>query len=122
MRKYKNERRHNMAKDYYSTLGVSKGATKEEIKKAYKKLAMQYHPDRAPDDKKQSYEEKFKEISEAAAVLSDDKKRQQYDQFGDSGFTGGEQGYDFSDVMSQFRGGGFGHFDDIFDQIFGGGR
>lgn len=111
-----------MTKDYYSILGVEKGATKEEIKKAYKKLAMQYHPDRAPEGKKKESEEKFKEISEAAAVLGDEKKRQQYDQFGSSGFSGGEQAYDFSDVMSQFRSGGFGHFDDLFEQLFGGGR
>lgn len=109
-------------KDYYATLGVSKGATKEEIKKAYKKLALQYHPDRAPDDKKKECEEKFKEISEAAAVLGDDKKRQQYDQFGSEAFSGGQgfQGYDFSDIFSQFRSGAFGNFDDLFDQIFGG--
>ncbi|HLC97934.1 MAG TPA: molecular chaperone DnaJ [Candidatus Nanoarchaeia archaeon] len=110
-----------MSKDYYKILGVSKGAMKEEVKKAYKKLALQYHPDRAPEEKKKEYEEKFKEISEAAAVLSDDKKRQQYDQLGSEAFSGGQgfQGYDFSDVMSQFRSGMFGNFDDIFDQLFG---
>ena len=111
-------------KDYYKTLGVDKGASKEDIKKAYKKLAMKYHPDRAPEDKKKEYEEKFKEISEAASVLGDDKKRQQYDQFGSSAFSGGGgagfEGFDFSDVMSQFRSGSFGNFDDIFDQLFGG--
>lgn len=114
-------------KDYYQILGVSKNATKEEIKKAYKKLAMQYHPDRAPDEKKKEYEEKFKEMSEAAAVLSDEKKRQQYDQFGSESFSGtaggaGFEGFDFSDIMSQFRSGTFGDFDDIFDHIFGGGQ
>ncbi len=112
-------------KDYYKTLGVEKSAAKEEIKKAYKKLAMKYHPDRAPDEKKKEYEEKFKEISEAAAVLGDDKKRQQYDQFGSSAFQGssgaGFEGFDFSDIMSQFRSGAFGDFDDIFEQIFSGG-
>lgn len=113
-------------KDYYKLLGIEKNATKEQIKKAYKKLAMKYHPDRAPEDKKQEYEEKFKEISEAAAVLGDEKKRQQYDQFGSSAFQSGPggsgfQGFDFSDIMSQFRSGMFGDFDNIFDQLFGGG-
>lgn len=112
-------------KDYYKTLGVSKSATKEEIKKAYKKLAMQFHPDRAPEEKKKEYEEKFKEINEAASVLGDDKKRQQYDQYGSSAFSGsaGFEGFDFSDIMSQFRSGAFGGggFDDLFEQIFSGG-
>jgi molecular chaperone DnaJ len=114
-------------KDFYKLLGVEKSATKEEIKKAYKKLAMKYHPDRAPDDKKKEYEEKFKEINEAASILADDKKRQQYDQFGSSAFENGGnggsgfQGYDYSDIMSQFRSGAFGDFDDIFDHVFGGG-
>ncbi|MBI4983120.1 molecular chaperone DnaJ [Candidatus Woesearchaeota archaeon] len=111
-------------KNYYKILGVEKEANKEVIKKAYKKLALKYHPDRAPEDKKKEYEEKFKEINEAASILADDKKRQQYDQFGSSAFSGGAggfQGYDFSDIMSQFRSGMFGDFDDIFDQIFGGG-
>ncbi len=115
-----------MTKDYYQILGVSKNATKEEIKKAFKKLALQYHPDRAPDDKKSEYEEKFKEINEAVSVLGDDKKRQQYDQFGDAAFSGGgagfQQGFDYSDIMSQFRSGMFGDFDDIFDHLFGGGK
>lgn len=116
-----------MAKDYYQTLGVQKNATKEEIKKAFKKLAMQYHPDRAPEDKKKEHEEKFKEINEAVSVLGDEKKRQQYDQFGSAAFSGAsgtgagfQQGFDYSDVMSQFRSGMFGDFDDIFDQLFGG--
>ncbi|MAG73818.1 molecular chaperone DnaJ [archaeon] len=109
--------------DYYELLGVKKGATKAEIKKAYKKLAMKYHPDRAPEEKKKEYEEKFKEINSAAAVLGDEKKRAQYDQFGSAAFEGGAggsgfQGYDFSDIMSQFGGGGFG---DVFDSLFGGG-
>ncbi|MBT6774475.1 DnaJ domain-containing protein, partial [Candidatus Woesearchaeota archaeon] len=59
-------------KDYYKLLGVEKGATKEEIKKAFKKLALKYHPDRAPEDKKVEYEEKFKEINEAVSILGDD--------------------------------------------------
>ncbi|MBI4152343.1 molecular chaperone DnaJ [Candidatus Woesearchaeota archaeon] len=112
-------------KEYYELLGVGRNATKEEIKKAYKKLAMLYHPDRAPEDKKKEYEEKFKEINEAASVLGDDKKRQQYDQFGHSSANGaggpGFSGFDYSDVMSQFRSGMFGDFDDIFDHLFGGG-
>ncbi|MDP3989593.1 MAG: molecular chaperone DnaJ [archaeon] len=112
-----------MSKNYYELLGVDKKSTKEEIKKAYKKLAMKYHPDRAPTDKKAEYEEKFKEINEAASVLGDEKKRQQYDQFGSAGPQSGgfQQGYDFSDIMSQFRSGSFGDFGDVFDQIFGGG-
>lgn len=113
-------------KDYYKLLGVAKDSTKEEIKKSYKKLAMKYHPDRAPEDKKKEYEEKFKEINEAASILADDKKRQQYDQFGSPSFQNGsgagyQQGYDFSDIMSQFRSGMFGDFDDIFEHVFGGG-
>src|SRR3989344_3663087 len=113
-------------KNYYATLGVNKSATKEEIKKAFKKLAMKYHPDRAPEDKKKEYEGKFKEINEAVSILGDDQKRQQYDQFGSAAFSGGGsastsgfEGYDFSDVMSQFRSGSFGNFDDIFEGIFG---
>ncbi|MBI4980762.1 molecular chaperone DnaJ [Candidatus Woesearchaeota archaeon] len=110
-------------KDYYRILGVEKGAARDEVKKAYKKLAMKYHPDRAPEDKKKEYEEKFKEINEAASVLADNKKRQQYDQFGSSAFSGaggagGFQGYDYSDIMSQFRSGTFGDFDDLFEHIF----
>ncbi|MBT4651093.1 molecular chaperone DnaJ [Candidatus Woesearchaeota archaeon] len=113
-------------KDYYQILGVEKSATKEEIKKAFKKLALKYHPDRAPEEKKKEYEEKFKEFNEAVSVLGDEKKRQQYDQFGSESFQGGmggagHQGFDFSDVMSQFRSGAFGNFDDVFDQLFGGG-
>lgn len=110
-------------KDYYQTLGISRNATKEEIKKAFKKLAMKYHPDRVPEDKKKEYEEKFKEINEAVSVLGDEKKRQQYDQFGSAGFAGGGagfEGFDYSDIMSQFRSGMFGDFDDIFDHLFGG--
>mgnify|MGYP001616882331 FL=1 len=117
-------------KDYYQILGVSKNASKEEIKKAFKKLAMQYHPDRAPEEKKKEHEEKFKEINEAVSVLGDDKKRQQYDQFGSAAFSGGagaggagfQQGFDYSDIMSQFRSGMFGDFDDIFDHLFSGSR
>jgi molecular chaperone DnaJ len=107
-------------RDYYEVLGVSKNASKDEIKDAYRKLAMQYHPDRnkAPDA-----EERFKEISEAYAALSDDEKRQQYDTLGHPGF---DQRYTPEDIFrgadfdSVFRDMGFG-FGDIFRYIFGGG-
>jgi len=107
-------------RDYYEVLGVSKNASKDEIKDAYRKLAMQYHPDRnkAPDA-----EEKFKEISEAYAVLSDDEKRQQYDLLGHAGF---DQRYTAEDIFrgadfeSIFRDIGFG-FGDLFRTFFGGG-
>jgi curved DNA-binding protein len=108
-----------MAKDYYAVLGVDKTATAQEIKKAYRKLAVQYHPDKNPGDKQA--EERFKEISEAYAVLSDSEKKQQYDQFGDSGF---HQRYSQEDI---FRGADFGDIfrefgmgDDLFSQLFGG--
>jgi molecular chaperone DnaJ len=106
-----------MSKDYYDILGVNKNASKEEIKKAYKKLAKKYHPDIS---KEEDTETKFKEINEAAAVLGDEKKRAQYDQYGAEGvkYSNNMGGFDFSDFM---RGGGF-DFDDIFDSFFGGGR
>jgi molecular chaperone DnaJ len=106
-----------MNKDYYEILGVDKNASKEDIKKAYKKLAKQYHPDLNKD--KPNAADKFKEINEAAAVLGDDKKREHYDRFGSAGegFSGYEGGFDFSDFdMSN----GF-DFGDIFDAVFGGG-
>lgn len=109
-----------MAKDYYKILGVGKDASKEDIKKAYKRLAKKYHPDLNKED---SSSEKFKEINEAAAVLGDDQKRQQYDQFGTAdfaGFQGGAGGFDFSDFMRGTEGFGF-DFDSIFDSFFGGG-
>ncbi|MBI2658559.1 molecular chaperone DnaJ [Candidatus Woesearchaeota archaeon] len=105
-------------KDYYKMLGVGKNATKDEIKAAYKKLAKQYHPD---VNKSHDAAEKFKEINEAAAVLGDDSKRSQYDQFGTAGqqFQSGFSGFDFSDFMSDI--GGFGmDFDSIFENFFGG--
>jgi len=97
-----------MAKrDYYDILGINKSASKDEIKKAYKKLALKYHPDR---NSGKDAEEKFKEISEAYAVLSDDSKRQQYDTFGHAGF---DQRYTQEDI---FRGA---DFNDIFEDLFG---
>jgi len=83
--------------DYYKLLGVSKNASEDEIKKAYRKLAMKYHPDHARDDK--SAEEKFKKISEAYAVLSDKEKRKQYDEFGSTGF---HQKYSQEDIFRDF--------------------
>ena len=109
------------AKDYYKTLGVSKTASQEEIKKAFKKLAVKYHPDKNPGDKKA--EEHFKDVNEAYAVLSDEKKRRQYDQFGDSGFHqrySQEDIFRGSDINDIFREMGFNG--DIFGTIFGGGR
>ncbi|MEA3248549.1 MAG: molecular chaperone DnaJ [Nanoarchaeota archaeon] len=110
-------------KDYYEILGVDKGADNNAIKKAYKKLALKYHPDRAPEDKKKKYEEQFKEISEAYTILSDDKKRKQYDSFGHDAFNQGSGGSGFGD----FGGfGGFGGdnisdiFKDLFESQFGG--
>lgn len=107
-------------RDYYDILGVSKNASADEIKKAYRKVAMQYHPDRNPNDK--SAEEKFKEAAEAYEVLSDQDKRAQYDRFGHAGVSGGArggqgQGMNMDDIFSQF-GDIFG--DDIFGSFFGG--
>ncbi|MFH1672013.1 MAG: DnaJ C-terminal domain-containing protein [Pseudomonadota bacterium] len=99
-----------MATDYYKTLGVNKNATNAEIKKAYRKLAMKYHPDHNKEDKEA--ERKFKEISEAYAVLSDKEKRQQYDTFGASGFSRRYsredifKDFNFSDVLKEFGVGG----------------
>ena len=99
-----------MAKrDYYEVLGVQKGATAEEIKKAYRKLAVKYHPDKNPGNKEA--EEKFKEAAEAYSVLSDADKKARYDQFGHAGVEGA--GPDFS--------GGFGNLNDILNDLFGGG-
>ena len=105
-------------RDYYEVLGVEKNATKDQIKSAYRKLAMQYHPDR---NKETGAEDKFKEISEAYAVLSDDQKRIQYDHLGHAGF---DQQYSHEDIFrgadfdSIFRDMGFG---DLFRTFFGGG-
>lgn len=106
-------------RDYYEILGVAKGAPADEIKKAYRKVAMQYHPDRNPGDK--AAEEKFKEAAEAYEVLSDSDKRAQYDRFGHAGLSGNGRGYgsgNMEDIFSQF-GDIFG--DDIFGSFFGGG-
>ena len=109
-----------MAKrDFYEILGVSKNSSVEEIKKAYRKVAMQFHPDRNPGDK--SSEEKFKEAAEAYEILSDEDKRAQYDRFGHNAFgpgRGGGQGMNTEDIFSQF-GDIFG--DDMFGNFFGGG-
>ncbi|MBI5521620.1 MAG: J domain-containing protein [Desulfarculus sp.] len=110
-----------MAKDYYQVLGVEKTASPEDIKKAYRKLALKYHPDRNKDDK--NAEEKFKEVGEAYAVLSDPEKRKQYDTFGSQGFSQRfsqediYRGSDLNDVLREMGLGG-----DFFSRIFGGGR
>ncbi len=111
-------------RDYYEVLGVEKSSDEATIKKAYRKLAMQFHPDKNPDNKEA--EEKFKEASEAYEILSDPDKRQRYDQYGHAGvegqFGGGGFNWDnfshFEDISDLFGGGGF---SSIFDTIFGGG-
>ncbi len=111
-------------RDYYEVLGIDKSADQDAIKKAYRKLAVKYHPDRNPGDKEA--EAKFREATEAYEVLSDEKKRPLYDQYGFAGVEGMDQGggaqyshafHDFSDLF----GGAGGGFSDIFDSIFGGG-
>ena len=101
-------------RDYYEVLGVSKSATPEEIKKAYRQLALKYHPDRNPDDK--DAEEKFKEAAEAYSVLSDENKRARYDRYGFAGMNGGS-------ASGGGFGGGFGDFNlnDILNSVFGSG-
>ena len=119
-------------RDYYEVLGVAKSATADEIKSAYRKLAMKYHPDRNPGDK--AAEEKFKEAAEAYDVLRDPEKRQRYDQFGHQAFEGGAGGgygaggMSMDDIFSMFgdlfggRGGGGGGGFGGFEEFFGGGR
>ena len=108
-----------MSKDYYSLLGIEKNASKEDIKKAFRKLAHKYHP-----DKKDGDEKKFKEVNEAYTILSDDKKRQEYDTYGRT-FQGGGQGFNTSGFDFSGFGGQNGNFEfdinDIFEGFFGGG-
>src|SRR5438046_2474019 len=107
-----------MKRDYYEILEVAKNASHDEVKKAYRKLALQYHPDRNPDDKEA--EEKFKEATEAYEVLSDQDKRARYDRFGHQGVRSNDFGHyqNANDIFSHFADifGGSG----IFDQFFGG--
>lgn len=109
-------------RDYYDILGIAKNASIEEVKRAYRESALRHHPDRAPEGKKKEAEEKFKEISEAYAVLSDPQKRALYDQRGHAGidqtYTPEDifRGADFSDI---FQGLGEGTFEQIFGDLFG---
>ena len=110
-----------MAKDYYQILGVPRNTAQEQIKKSYRKLAMQYHPDRNPGKEKWA-NEKFKEINEAFGVLGDPQKRRQYDQFGTVGNIGDIFGSPFTrttfeDLMQDFGGSGLGF--DFLDNVFG---
>jgi curved DNA-binding protein len=111
-------------KDYYKILGVSKSASKDEIKKGYRKLALKYHPDHNKGDK--AAEAKFKDLSEAYAVLSDPEKKKQYDMFGAEGFQNRFsqedifRSFDFGSIFSEFGFGGGGKSQNIFGQMFGG--
>jgi molecular chaperone DnaJ len=111
-----------MKRDYYEILGVGKGASLDEIKKAYRQMAMRFHPDRNQGDKEA--ENKFKEAAEAYEVLGDEEKRRRYDQFGHDGLRGQAHGFhDINDIFSHFGdifGSAFGG--SIFDDVFGGGR
>jgi molecular chaperone DnaJ len=111
-------------RDYYEVLGVTREATADELKRAYRKLAMQYHPDRNPNDAEA--ESRFKEAAEAYEVLSNTEKRQRYDRFGHAGVRGNGAGpgagfHDINDIFSAF-GDIFGGGGSIFDEVFGGGR
>ena len=101
-------------RDYYEVLGLQKGASEDEIKKAFRKMAMKYHPDRNPGDKEA--EEKFKEVNEAYSILSDPDKKDKYDRFGFAGVDPSAGGAGFGG----FGGAGFGGFEDIFGDLFGG--
>lgn len=103
-------------RDYYEVLGVNKNATNDEIKKAYRKLAVKYHPDKNPGDK--TAEDKFKEATEAYEVLSKPKTRSQYDQFGHSAFSSSDFSYNFTDFADIFSDN---PISDIFESLFGGG-
>jgi molecular chaperone DnaJ len=111
-------------RDYYEILGVSKSANVEEIKKTYRTLALKFHPDRVPQEEKKAAEEKFKEISEAYAVLSDQQKRQLYDQYGHSGidqkyaYEDIFRGADFSSIFEGMGGGGGGGSGGLFEELF----
>jgi molecular chaperone DnaJ len=102
-------------RDFYEILGVSKNATKDEIKKAYRKQALKFHPDKNPGDK--SSEEKFKEAAEAYEVLSNDEKRSRYDRFGHAGLGGAGNGYSGQNMTMEDI---FSSFGDIFGDAFGG--
>ncbi len=114
-------------KDYYKILGVPRNATKDQIDAAFAKLAMKWHPDRVPPEMKEEAEKKFKEISEAYAVLSDPQKREMYDRGWDPDTGAPDVGVDFSgmsidEILESIFGRGFGGFEDIFETFFGRGR